>query len=71
MGQKFFAGQFGYENVPGLRYGWQIDAFGLSSAYARLASDVGIEALFIQRADREEKEMKRSLKERTQLWRPF
>ena len=54
-----------------MRLGWQVDAFGLSSAYARLAADVGIEALFIQRADREEKEMKRGLKERVQVWRPF
>lgn len=51
--------------------GWEIDAFGLSSAYARLAKDVGIEALFIQRADREEKEWKRKHKERIQIWRPF
>ena len=43
---------FGYEAVAkGLKMSWQIDAFGMSSAYARLASDVGIEALFLQRAD--------------------
>ena len=52
MGQKFLIELFGYQAVaPGLKLGWQIDTFGLSSAYARLASDVGIEALFVQRAD--------------------
>jgi len=50
-GQKFLISQFGDDVLPGLKLSWQVDAFGLSAAYARLASDVGIEALFIQRAD--------------------
>jgi hypothetical protein len=36
----------------------------MSAAYARLASDVGLDALFLQRADFQEKQMKRDLKER-------
>ena len=59
-GHKFLVSQIGGEKFNrGLKLGWQIDAFGLSSGYARLASDVGIEALWIQRADHQEKEMKR------------
>lgn len=71
IAHDFLVSQFGYENVPGLRIGWEQDAFGLSSGYARLARDVGMEALFLQRADHDEKEFKRKHKERIQIWRPF
>jgi hypothetical protein len=47
-GQQFLINVFGYDAVKaGLKMSWQLDSFGMSSAYARLASDVGIEALFL------------------------
>ena len=52
QGQSYLVDNFGLESVRnGLKIGWQLDAFGMSSAYARLASDVGLDALFLQRAD--------------------
>lgn len=38
---------------------WQVDAFGLSTGYARLARDFGFDAMFYSRVDIKEKEQMR------------
>jgi alpha-mannosidase len=35
--------------------GWQVDSFGVSSGYARLVKDIGVDAMFFGRVDVEEK----------------
>ena len=66
IGQQFLQKEF--ELQP--KVSWQIDAFGLSSGYARLAHDVGFEALFFSRVDIHEKEWLRKNKKKTMVWRP-
>lgn len=52
------------------RIGWQIDAFGLSTGYARLARDVGFDAMFFSRVDIAEKIEMRAKKRKSAVWRP-
>lgn len=49
---------------------WQLDAFGLSSGYARLLRDVGFDAMFFSRVDIAEKIEMRSRKRKYTVWRP-
>ena len=34
---------------------WQIDSFGVSKGYARLAKDMGFDSMFFSRVDSQEK----------------
>lgn len=47
IGQQFLQKEFGHHS----RISWQIDVFGMSSGYARLARDLGFEALVFTRMD--------------------
>ena len=49
---------------------WQIDVFGQSTGYARLARDIGFDAMFFSRVDIEEKKYMRKNKRKTTVWRP-
>lgn len=49
---------------------WQIDVFGQSTGYARLARDIGFDAMFFSRVDNEEKKFMRKNKRKTTVWRP-
>lgn len=35
---------------------WQVDSFGVSKGYARLAKDIGFDSMFFSRVDEQEKE---------------
>lgn len=52
------------------RVSWQLDAFGVSTGYARLARDVGFDAMFFSRVDIAEKKEMRANKAKNQVWRP-
>jgi hypothetical protein len=41
--------------APEPKISWQIDAFGVSKGYARLARDIGFDAMFYSRIDSEQK----------------
>lgn len=51
-GHKFMSQELGVEE-PNIS--WQLDTFGVSKGYARLARDLGFDALFFTRIDTEEK----------------
>lgn len=51
-GHKFITQEVGVEQP---KISWQIDAFGVSQGYARLAKDIGFDAMFFARVDAEEK----------------
>ena len=54
-GQQWLQKEFGVHPTVS----WQVDAFGESSGYARLARDVGFDAMFFSRVDiAEKKEMR-------------
>lgn len=67
MGHAFLKKEFGIRP----RIGWQLDAFGHSSANARLFADFGFDAVFMSRADREDRKQKEKSKSLEFLWRPF
>ena len=60
IGHRFLQQEFG--QTPTIS--WQIDTFGISSTWARLARDVGFEALFFSRNDIQEKHQQRKDKSR-------
>ena len=49
---------------------WQLDSFGVSKGYARLAKDLGFEAMFFSRLDMIEKSKLFNKKQKIQIWRP-
>jgi alpha-mannosidase len=51
IGHNFLKKEFGV--IP--RVGWMIDAFGHSSANARLFADFGFDAMFVARGHRDDK----------------
>jgi len=66
IGQQFLQREF--EHHP--KVSWQVDAFGLSTGYARLARDFGFDAMFFSRVDIAEKIEMRAQKKKTEVWRP-
>lgn len=59
--------EFGY--IP--RIGWQIDVFGLSATNARLMSEMGIKAVFGNRIDVADRQLRRNQKSLEFVWRPY
>jgi hypothetical protein len=51
-GHQFLSQELGIED-PNIS--WQLDSFGVSKGYARLARDIGFDAMFFTRVDTEEK----------------
>jgi len=49
---------------------WQLDSFGVSKGYARLAKDIGFDAMFFARMDTEEKRKLQQSRDKVQVWRP-
>mmetsp|Transcript_32820 Transcript_32820/g.50127 ORF Transcript_32820/g.50127 Transcript_32820/m.50127 type:complete len:226 (+) Transcript_32820:1364-2041(+) len=66
IGQQFLQREFGLHP----KVSWQIDAFGVSTGYARLARDVGFDGLFFSRMDISEKKELRKKHQKQQVWRP-
>jgi hypothetical protein len=66
IGQQFLQKEFGIHP----RVSWNVDSFGISSGYARLAHDVGFDLMMYSRVDSLEKKHMRETKSRTQVWRP-
>lgn len=66
LGQKFLHDNFGV--VPTI--GWQIDPFGHSSTNAALFSKMGIDAFWMARIDREEKEIRKAQQNLEFIWQP-
>jgi hypothetical protein len=66
IGQQFLQKEFDLHPTVS----WQIDAFGVSTAYARMAHDVGFDMMIYARVDLMEKRQMRQKKTRTQVWRP-
>ena len=60
VGHQFLKDNFG--ETPSIA--WQIDSFGVSTTWARLARDVGFEAMFFSRNDIQEKMQQRKQKSR-------
>ena len=52
-GHLFLKNEVGLETPP--KISWQLDSFGVSEGYARLARDIGFDAMFFTRVDAEEK----------------
>lgn len=52
IGHKFIVEELQAEEP---KISWQIDSFGVSKGYARLAKDMGMEAMFYSRIDSEQK----------------
>jgi hypothetical protein len=51
IGHQFIQKEFDHHS----KISWQVDAFGVSTGYARLARDIGFDAMFFSRVDIEEK----------------
>ena len=66
IGQTFLQKEFGIHP----KVSWQLDAFGVSTAYARLARDVGFDGMFFSRVDISEKKEMRKKHVTQQIWRP-
>lgn len=66
IGQRFLKREF--DIVP--RVSWQLDAFGASTGYARLARDVGFDTMMFSRMDIEEKYYVRNKTRQFSVWRP-
>jgi hypothetical protein len=66
IAQQFLQKEFGVHP----RVSWQLDAFGVSTGYARLARDVGFDAMFFSRVDIAEKLEMRAKKGKYAVWRP-
>ena len=66
IGQQFLMREF--QIHP--QVSWQIDTFGVSQGYARLARDIGFDILMFSRVTQEEKQHMRNMKSRTSVWRP-
>ena len=66
LGHSFLLKEFGVKP----RVGWHLDAFGHSSANARLFAEFGFEAMFFARLDRLDKEAKFKNRAMDFLWRP-
>lgn len=49
---------------------WQLDSFGVSKGYARLAKDMGFDAMFFARVDTSEKIKLQHQQDKVQVWRP-
>ena len=47
-----------------------MDSFGVSAGYARLAKDIGFDAMFFGRVDVTEKQEDLKNKTRMKVWRP-
>ena len=61
IGQSFLMNEFKHHPVVS----WQLDAFGLSTGYARLAHDVGFDVMMYSRVDLAEKQHMRNQHSRT------
>lgn len=53
------------------KVGWQIDVFGLSASNARMMADSGIKAIFMNRVDVHEREIRRHNLDLEFIWRPY
>lgn len=51
-GHKFLRQELDIEDPS---VSWQLDSFGVSKGYARLAKDIGFDAMFFSRIDTDEK----------------
>lgn len=67
IGHNFMKKEFGVTS----KIGWQIDAFGHSSAHTALLADFGFEALFFTRIEQRTREQLQKEQADTFLWRPF
>ena len=65
-GHQFLNREFGVDD-PNIS--WQIDSFGVSKGYARLAKDMGFDAMFFARVDYSEKEKLKKEKDAIEVWR--
>ena len=65
-GHQFLVNEVGVEE-PSIS--WQLDSFGVSKGYARLAKDIGFEAIFFSRLDMIEKSKLFNEKKKIQMWR--
>lgn len=66
IGQQFLQKEFGLHPTVS----WQLDSFGVSTGYARMAHDVGFDMMIFARVDLMEKRQMRQKKSRSQVWRP-
>ena len=66
-GHQFLKNELGIED-PNIS--WQLDSFGVSKGYARLAKDMGFDAMFFSRIDTDEKIKLQQSKDKVQVWRP-
>ena len=67
-GHRFLMEEVGVEKQP--QISWQVDSFGVSKGYARLARDLGFDAMFFTRMDTQEKKQKVHDKNKISIWRP-
>ena len=66
LGHEFLMKEFGV--VP--RAAWMIDSFGHTATNARIYADIGFEAMFTARMDKEDKAVRFGNKEMQYIWRP-
>lgn len=66
IGHQFIWKEFGVK--PSI--GWDIDTFGHSDTNNRLYAEMGFDAMFFSRLDRDEKDQRSRARAMTYLWRP-
>ena len=66
LGHKFLHDNFGVQP----KIGWTIDPFGHSSTNARLFAEMGFDAVFLGRADYEDKNRRMNDESLEYIWRP-
>lgn len=67
-GHRFIHEELQVEQQPSIS--WQVDSFGVSSGYARLAKDLGFDAMFFSRIDYDEKMQTIGKRQQIKVWRP-
>jgi len=66
IGHQFIFKEFGVKPT----IGWDIDTFGHSDTNNRLYAEMGFDAMFFSRLDRDEKDQRSRERKMTYLWRP-
>ena len=69
-GHRFLKEEVGIKDEQLPQVSWQLDSFGVSKGYARLAHDMGFDAMFFSRIDLQEKAKLAQENHKQQIWRP-
>lgn len=68
-GHRFLIEEVGIDEKDLPSVSWQLDSFGTSNGFGRLATDLGFDAMFFSREDIQQKKQTFDKKEKLQVWR--